>query len=67
MVPDDMSFVQDDPSPVDLEKGGRGAGTLLLLLWLHTGSTLNLKVILIGYGVKVIECTVMDEYDHKYV
>lgn len=51
MVPDDMGFVQDDPPPVDLEEGGRGAGTLLLL-WLHTGSTLNLKVILINYGVK---------------
>ena len=58
MVPDDMSLVQDDPSPVDFEEGGHGAGTLLLLLWLHTSSTLNLKVILISYGVK----KVIDKY-----
>ena len=44
MVPDDVSLVQDDPPPVNLEEGGRGAGTLLL--WLHTGSTLNLKLVL---------------------
>ena len=45
MVPDDMSLIQDDPPPMNLEEGGCGAGTLLLL-WLHTGSTLNLKLVL---------------------
>ena len=45
MVPDDVSLVQDNPPPVNLEEGGRGAGTLLLL-WLHTGSTLKLKLVL---------------------
>ena len=45
MVSDDVSLVQDDPSPVDLEEGGRGAGTLLFLR-LHCSSTLKWNLIL---------------------
>ena len=45
MVPDDVSLIQNDTSPVDLKEGGCGAGALLLFRF-HTGTTLSLNILL---------------------
>jgi hypothetical protein len=45
VIPDNVSLIQDDPPPVDLEEGGCGTGALLLL-GLHSSSTRKLKLIL---------------------